>query len=125
MQRAIRYTTNFEWVMQQTELYQLGLTEQLWQLLKEVIHLELPKPGQKLRKDEVCGFVEARKAVIDLFAPMDGTVIQVNPVLLLNQSEMQDIPPANWLYAFTADSHEQWQQLQEVPVRLECANDEQ
>ncbi len=59
----------------------IGITEFAQNELGEIVYVDLPSVGKQFRKDEVFGSIEALKTTSDLFMPVSGEVIEVNPAL--------------------------------------------
>ncbi|MCH6545715.1 MAG: glycine cleavage system protein GcvH, partial [Deltaproteobacteria bacterium] len=78
----LKYSKEHEWVMMVEDAVALiGITEFAQSELGDVVYVELPEVGEKITKDDPFGSVESVKAVSDLFAPVSGTVIEVNDSL--------------------------------------------
>ena len=78
----LKYSKEHEWVMMiEDDVALIGITEYAQSELGDVVYLELPEVGEKITKDDPFGSVESVKAVSDLFAPVSGTVIEVNDSL--------------------------------------------
>ena len=78
----LKYSKEHEWVMMVEDAVALiGITEFAQRELGDVVYVELPEVGEKITKDDPFGSVESVKAVSDLFAPVSGTVIEVNDSL--------------------------------------------
>ena len=56
----------------------IGITDFAQEQLGEIVYVELPAVGEKVSKDDPFGVVESVKAVSDIFAPISGTVVEVN-----------------------------------------------
>ncbi len=75
----LKYSKEHEWViMVEDNVALIGITEYAQSELGDVVYVELPEVGEKIAKDDPFGSVESVKAVSDLFAPVSGTVIEVN-----------------------------------------------
>jgi glycine cleavage system H protein len=93
-----RYTKDHEWVRVQGERGTIGVTDYAQNQLGDVVFLELPEVGRKLRAGEVFGTVESVKAVSELFAPVAGEVLEVNSALTDKPETInQDPHGAAWM----------------------------
>lgn len=72
------YTETHEWVMTDGDTATVGITDYAQAQLGDVVFLELPRQGQKLESGDTFGAIESVKAASDLFAPVAGTVVEVN-----------------------------------------------
>ncbi len=87
----LKYTKDHEWARREGDLVRVGITEFAVEQLGDVTLVDLPKPGDKLTTAGHFGDIESVKAVSELFAPVNGEVVQVNSALenkpeLVNES---------------------------------------
>jgi glycine cleavage system H protein len=73
-----RYSKTHEWVTVDGKTATVGISDFAQAQLGDVVFLDLPKPGRKLSKGETFGVIESVKAASDLYAPVNGTVSEVN-----------------------------------------------
>ncbi len=81
----IKYTKDHEWIKVEGEFAKIGITEYAQGELGDIVFVELPKIGSKLEQGKSFGTIEAVKAVSDLYAPVNGEVVELN-------KEVQDSP---------------------------------
>jgi glycine cleavage system H protein len=74
----LRYTKTHEWVRLDGDVATFGLTDFAQNELGDITYLELPEPGTAVIHEEPFGVVESVKAASDLYAPIDGEVIERN-----------------------------------------------
>ncbi len=77
----LRYTKDHEWIRMDGENAVIGITEFAAGELGDIVFVDIGTEGQELAAEAVFGTVEAVKTVSDLFMPMAGTVLEVNPAL--------------------------------------------
>ena len=100
---SLNYTEDHEWVEDPTaSSAKVGLTAFAVDALGDVVFLDLPEVGEELTAGAECGEVESTKSVSSLFAPIGGTVLQVNQAVidtpeLVNQDPFR----AGWLFEVT------------------------
>jgi glycine cleavage system H protein len=75
---GLKYSKEHEWVAAEELVATIGITDHAQDQLGEIVYLELPAVGEKISKDDPFGVVESVKAVSDIYAPVSGTVIEVN-----------------------------------------------
>ena len=76
------YSEEHEWVRRDAEgRVRIGITDYAQDALGDIVFVELPAVGTQLASDETFGEVESTKSVSDIFAPVSGTVTQVNEAL--------------------------------------------
>jgi len=73
-----KYTKEHEWVKFDGNNAVVGITEYAQSSLGDIVYVELPKPGSKVERSKPIGVVESVKAVSDIYAPVSGTVTEVN-----------------------------------------------
>ena len=77
----LKYTKEHEWVKVNAETVTVGITDHAQGELGDIIFVEFPDVDQEIEKDEPFGTIEAVKTVADLFAPISGTVTEINEAL--------------------------------------------
>lgn len=88
----LHYTKSHEWVRLEGDVATIGITDFAQAELGDVVYVDLPSVGRVLQAGDPFGSVESVKAVSDLYAPVAGEVIEVNPVLGA-QSELLNTDP--------------------------------
>ena len=96
----LQYTKEHEWVAPtSTPLrIRMGITDYAQGALGDIVYVQMPKVGEAVTADKVCGEVESTKSVSEIFAPVSGTVVAVNSDLD-NAPELINSDPygAGWL----------------------------
>ena len=77
----LKYTKDHEWIRAEGEEATVGITEFAQGELGDIVFVEIETQGETLEKDEVFGTIEAVKTVSDMFMPVSGEVVAVNPNL--------------------------------------------
>lgn len=77
----LKYTKEHEWIKLEGDIATVGITDFAQSELGDIVYIEIETVGQTLAKDEIFGSVEAVKTVSDLFLPIAGEVLEVNPAL--------------------------------------------
>ena len=77
----IRYTKDHEWVRLDGDIAVVGISNHAQEALGDVVFVELPEPGRVVDEGEACAVVESVKAASDIYAPVAGTVVEVNHAL--------------------------------------------
>ena len=97
----LKYTKDHEWVEIAGERATVGITAYARQQLGDVVYIELPDKGTKLRQGDSFGTIESVKAVSELYAPVSGQVVEVNAALKDNPEAVNDDPHASWMIRLT------------------------
>jgi len=77
----LKYTKDHEWINVEGDNGIVGITEYAAGELGDVVFVELPASGKQVKQGDSFGTIEAVKAVSDLFAPLTGEVVEINPDL--------------------------------------------
>lgn len=101
----LRYTKDHEWIRMEGDEAIIGITDFAQHELGDIVYVEIETVGQHLEAGKVFGTVEAVKTVSDLYAPVSGTVLQVNPNLN-SQPELVNTDPygEGWMVKVRVDS---------------------
>jgi glycine cleavage system H protein len=79
---GLQYTKEHEWVSEiSTNVFRMGITDYAQGALGDIVYVQLPKVGESVTADKVCGEVESTKSVSEIFAPVTGTVVAINDSL--------------------------------------------
>jgi len=93
-----RYSKDHEWLRVEGGRGTVGITDYAQQQLGDVVFLELPEVGRSLKTGEQFGTVESVKAVSELYAPVSGTVVEVNDELARSPEAINSDPHgAAWM----------------------------
>lgn len=94
----LRYTKEHEWVAVNGATGTVGITDFAQHELGDIVYVELPEIGRKVKTGEILGTIESVKAVSEIYSPVTGEVIEVNPKLSdAPQSVNEDPHGAGWL----------------------------
>lgn len=77
----VKYTNEHEWVRIEGDEAYVGITDYAQSQLGDIIFVDIPTEGETLEKGETFGSIEVVKTVSDLFLPIGGEILEVNPVL--------------------------------------------
>jgi glycine cleavage system H protein len=77
----LKYTKDHEWIRIEGNSAYVGVTDFAQGELGDVVFVEIETVGETLKKEDVFGTIEAVKTVSDLFMPMSGEILEVNPLL--------------------------------------------
>lgn len=88
----LRYSTDHEWIRVEGTKARLGITDYAQDALGDVVFVELPEVGSEVQAGTSFGEVESTKSVSDLYAPVSGTVVEVNADLDDAPERLNDDP---------------------------------
>lgn len=93
----LKYTKDHEWVRVEGDTGTVGITDFAQQQLGDVVYVELPEVGTTITAGQVFGTIESVKAVSELFAPLSGTVTEVNGALKDRPDAVNSAPHDSWM----------------------------
>ena len=76
------YTKEHEWVLVEGDVATIGITAYAAEKLGDVVFVDLPKVGTSTTYMKICGEIESTKSVGELYAPLDGEVVEINDVVV-------------------------------------------
>ena len=94
-----KYAETHEWILVQGDVGTVGITDHAQEELTSIVFVEPPQPGTRLSAKQPAAVVESVKAASDIYSPVSGEVLEVNPALesnpdLLNTASYE----AGWIY---------------------------
>src|SRR3989338_3846518 len=101
----LKYTASHEWIRTEADgTISIGITQHAQELLGDMVFVEPPAVGRKLKVKEECAVVESVKAAADVYAPVSGEVIAVNSELDNAPEKINDDPYAAWMFRMKPDN---------------------
>ena len=97
----LKYTKEHEWIKVEGNTGTIGITDYAQNSLGDIVFVELPKVGAEITSGKSFGTVESVKAVSDLFAPVSGTVTEVNQELATAPEKVNSEPHKAWMIKVT------------------------
>jgi len=97
----LKYTKEHEWLKVDGNTGTIGITDHAQNSLGDIVFVELPKVGTEITAGQSFGSVESVKAVSDLYAPISGTVTEVNEALNTSPEEVNKDAHAAWMIKVT------------------------
>jgi glycine cleavage system H protein len=89
---ALKYTEEHEWVLVQGDIATVGITAYAADKLGDVVFVDLPELGASVASGSIVGEIESTKSVGELFAPIDGTVEEVNDAVVASPELVNSDP---------------------------------
>ncbi len=101
----LKYTASHEWVKTEADgSITVGITEHAQELLGDMVFVEAPVAGRKLKAKEECAVVESVKAAADVYAPVSGAVIAANSELDGAPEKINSDPYGAWIFKMKPDN---------------------
>ena len=93
----LKYTKDHEWIDLAGDKGKVGITDYAQLQLGDVVYVELPEIGAKLKEGQSFGTIESVKAVSELYSPVSGEVVEVNSALKDKPESVNKDPHASWM----------------------------
>ncbi|MEN9430785.1 MAG: glycine cleavage system protein, partial [Pseudomonadota bacterium] len=77
----LKYATSHEWARLDSDIITVGITDHAQEALGDLVFVELPEVGDSVNAGDEAGVVESVKAASDIYAPVSGEVVEINPAL--------------------------------------------
>ena len=95
----IRFTKEHEWVRLDGDIATVGITDHAQEQLGDIVFVELPEVGRDVAADEACAVVESVKAASDVYAPLTGTVTEINQAIVDEPAKVNaDATGEGWFF---------------------------
>ncbi len=95
----LKYAKSHEWVRVSGDIATVGITDHAQHELTDVVFVELPAVGRKLKAGEACAVVESVKTASDIYSPVSGEVLEANQAIVSNPALVNTDPyGAGWFY---------------------------
>lgn len=107
-----RYAESHEWVKIEDDIAIVGISDYAQEALGDITFIELPETDSDISQEEECGVVESVKAASDIYAPMDGEIVEVNEALETSPELVNDDPYGEgWIFKMANFNREQYEDL--------------
>ncbi len=104
----LKYAESHEWSRPEGNQVRIGITDHAQAELSDVVYVELPKVGTKVEARQPIAVVESVKAASDIYAPVSGTVVEVNTALEADPALVNSDPFGNgWIFVLSLDAPEE------------------
>ena len=101
----LKYAASHEWVKAEADgTVSVGISNHAQELLGDMVFVECPAVGRKLKAGEECAVVESVKAASDVYAPISGTVTAINPALDKTPEAINTDPYGAWMFKLKPDN---------------------
>ena len=101
----LRYTESHEWVRREKDgTVAIGITDHAQEQLGDIVFVEAPQVGRKVKAGEAIGVVESVKAASDIYAPVGGEVIAANADLSASPEKVNQDAFASWMFKIKPDN---------------------
>ena len=120
----LKYTKSHEWVRAEADgTITVGITEHAQDLLGDLVFIDLPDVGKALLAEQEAAVVESVKAAADVYAPVNGTVTEVNPAVADTPELVNQDAYAAWLFKLKPDNAADLDGLLDAAAYIASAGD--
>jgi glycine cleavage system H protein len=108
----LRYAKSHEWVRVAGDHAVVGITDHAQHELTDIVFVELPAKGRKVKAGEACAVVESVKTASDIYSPVSGEVIETNDAVVANPALVNTDPYGDgWFYKIKLSDSQEAQSL--------------
>jgi glycine cleavage system H protein len=109
------YTESHEWIKHEGDNVRVGITDHAQSELTDVVYVELPKMDRQANAKEAIAVVESVKAASDIYAPVKGTVVEINKALEADPGLINREPYGQgWIFILKLDNADDLKQLKDA-----------
>jgi len=95
----LKYAKSHEWIRISGDIATVGITDHAQAELTDVVFVELPEKGRKVKAGEACAVVESVKTASDIYSPVSGEIVELNQPVADNPSLVNTEPfTSGWFY---------------------------
>jgi glycine cleavage system H protein len=95
----LKYTASHEWVKVSGDVATIGITDHAQHELTDIVFVELPDVGEKIKAGEACAVVESVKTASDIYSPVSGVVLEANQAVVADPAMVNSEPyEGGWFY---------------------------
>lgn len=109
--QGMKFTEEHEWVREEGGLIYTGITNYAQLALGDIVFVEMPKLGKKLRAGDQLSVVESVKTASDVYTPVSGVITKVNDALVNTPELLNTEPYENWIAAMEPEDPSEMDQL--------------
>lgn len=115
----MKYTESHEWVKIENGIGIIGVTNHAQKELGEIVYIELPKVGSQVKAKDESVVLESTKAAADVYAPISGTILEVNSSLAESPNLVNESPEdKGWLFKIKPSNVQELDSLMDVSEYL-------
>ena len=108
----LRYSSDHEWVSRDGDVVRVGITDYAQDALGDVVFVQVPSVGDAVKAGDTFGEVESTKSVSDVYAPVTGTVVEVNEALVDAPQSLNEDPYGDgWICTIRLDDPAEYDAL--------------
>ena len=95
----LKYAKSHEWVRVSGDTATVGITDHAQHELTDIVFVELPDVGRKIKGGDACAVVESVKTASDIYSPLSGEILETNPAVVADPALVNSDPyAAGWFF---------------------------
>jgi glycine cleavage system H protein len=103
--KELRYTSSHEWVRREPDgTVSIGITDHAQEQLGDIVFVESPQRGRRVKAGEAIGVVESVKAASDVYSPVAGEIVDANDALAQAPEQVNQDAYAAWMFRIRPDN---------------------
>jgi len=111
----MKYTDTHEWVKIEGDIATIGVTDHAQHELGDIVYVELPEVGRNVEMHEEAAVLESTKAAADIYAPLSGTIIEVNNHLNESSELVNESPEEKgWIFKLKLNKKDEVEELLDI-----------
>lgn len=108
----LKFSKDHEWLKQDGDIVTMGISDYAQKELGDVVYVDLPTIGDKIKKGDACSNVESVKAVSDIYSPISGEVLEINSSLEDKPENINQDPYGNgWILKMKIENEQELDEL--------------
>ncbi|MCX7871850.1 MAG: glycine cleavage system protein GcvH [Verrucomicrobiae bacterium] len=108
----LKYTSTHEWVKIDGNIAVVGITDHAQHELSDIVFVELPQVGRKVKAGEACAVVESHKTASDIYSPLSGEIVETNQKVTSDMGLINTAPYGDgWLFKIKISKPDEIQSL--------------
>lgn len=120
----VQYSSDHEWIRVDGDLARIGITDYAQDALGDVVFIELPTQGAMVAANDAISEVESTKSVSDIFAPLSGTIVEVNGDLESTPETLNEDPYGDgWICVIQLSDPDELGELMDAAAYLELTSE--
>ncbi|MBN1880651.1 MAG: glycine cleavage system protein GcvH [Deltaproteobacteria bacterium] len=113
--KDLKYTEEHEWVRMEGSVGVCGITDYAQEMLTDIVYVELPEVDIEIGQGEQVAVVESVKAVSDVYAPLTGTIVEINEELEDSPEMVNDDPYGEgWIFKIEIENDDELEELMDA-----------
>lgn len=125
MYEGVKFTKEHEWAREEGGKVYIGISDYAQNALGDIVYVELPEIGKKVKAGDPISIVESVKTASDIYSPVSGTVVEVNEALEDSPELLNEDPYENYIAVIDPDDLSELDELMDEEEYREFCSEEE